>query len=72
MLVSVTGVESPDVLVSVTARPPAARSAATAAAPNRIGGRLYQGSGAGPASYISSSWLNSTGGRAAVAPACVS
>ena len=45
--VSVTGPVLPLVLVRVTARPPIASSAAAAAAPNRIGGRLYQGSGSG-------------------------
>ena len=45
--VSVTGPLSLLVLVSVYARPPTASSAAAAAAPNSIGGRLYQGSGCG-------------------------
>ena len=48
--VSVTGPVLPLVLVSVTARPPMASSTAAAAAPNRMGGRLYQGSGAGSGS----------------------
>ncbi len=39
---SVTGVDGPDVLVRVTANPPIASRAAAAAAPNRMGGRLYQ------------------------------
>jgi hypothetical protein len=47
---SVTGVESVDVLVSVTASPPTASSAAAAAAPKSSGGRLYQGSGPGSSS----------------------
>ena len=49
VLVSVTGPSTPLPLVSVTARPAMASTAAAAAAPNRIGGRLYQGSGAGSA-----------------------
>jgi hypothetical protein len=68
VLVSVTGVESLDVLVRVTARPPAASSAAAAAAPNRMGGRLYQARGSGPRSGRSSSGANATSGRAPVAP----
>jgi hypothetical protein len=48
--VSVTGPVSLLVLVSVTANPPMASSTAAAAAPNRIGGRLYQGSGPGSGS----------------------
>jgi hypothetical protein len=67
----VTGLESPVVLVSVTARPLIAASAATAAAPNRIGGRLYQGSGSGSGGYCASSppGANAIGGRAAPVPA---
>jgi hypothetical protein len=48
--VSVTGPVLPLVLVRVTASPPMASSTAAAAAPNRIGGRLYQGSGPGSGS----------------------
>ena len=47
--VSVTGPQLPLPLVSVIARPPMASSAAAAAAPNRMGGRLYHGSGPGSA-----------------------
>ena len=50
VLVSVTGPRTSLVLVSVTARPPIASSAAAAAAPNSRGGRLYHGSGAGSGS----------------------
>jgi hypothetical protein len=50
VLVSVTGPSTPLLPVSVIANPPIASNAAAAAAPNRIGGRLYQGSGAGSAS----------------------
>jgi hypothetical protein len=45
--VSVTGPVLPDVPVKVTASPPTANSTAAAAAPKRIVGRLYQGSGPG-------------------------
>ncbi len=50
VLVSVTGPSTPLPLVNVIARPPIASTAAAAAAPNRIGGRLYQGRGGGSAS----------------------
>ena len=63
--VSVTGPLVPVPLVNVTARPLMANSTAAAAAPNKIVGRLYQGSGPGSGVKPSSSWLNSIGGRAA-------
>src|SRR6185295_3114136 len=48
--VSVTVPLLPLPLVSVMARPPMASSTAAAAAPNRMGGRLYHGSGPGTGS----------------------